>query len=194
MPRTEGICPVTIRNGRSGVYFQSVSSWLQLLIRCLSCSRVRSPIEISPAFRWILVFDFRPVNRFVLEIVLSHVQTAFGSGGRANLDWKAESGIVIVEAAVRAARSGRSCYRHLFLLRSFPPVLDTRQSLNPFVQRRCPRISTTPWIQFLRNSSTQSSTMSQSPVSPHVLSSQNGGDKKANNAPSLPSHSHLKAG
>jgi len=44
-------------------------------------------------------FDFDLIGRSILEIVLYHVQTVFGSGGKANLDRKAEGGIVnIVEA------------------------------------------------------------------------------------------------
>ena len=56
-----------------------------------------------------LGFVSRSVNSFILKIVLSHVQNTVGSGRRANLDRKAG---LSLEAVVRAALSGRSCYRH----------------------------------------------------------------------------------
>ena len=81
-------------------------------------------------------FGFDLVNHSVLEIVLVHAKAALGSGGRVNLDRKTEGGIVIVEAAVRATRGGRSfCLLQTY---SSPPFYFVRSS--QLLPRVCPRI------------------------------------------------------
>ena len=61
-----------------------------------------------------------------------------------------------------------------------------------FVLGFFPITITSPWIRFLRNSSTQSSTMFRNLISSLVLSLQSDGDERANDAPSIPSRSHSK--